>query len=70
MPRFAFTIFWLYVLDRILTFTSYQMIWRLSPTPQLIGDLIVFVMCMGLLLGSLMMTRNNYRAIKQTFFEP
>ena len=64
---FAFTIFWLYVLDRILTFFTYHIIWRLPPTPQLIGDLIVFVMCIGLLLGSLMQTRNNYRAIKQMF---
>ena len=67
---FAFTIFWLYLLDRILTFITYRIIWRLPPTPQLIGDLMVFVTCLGLLLGSLMMTRNNYRAIKQRFFEP
>ena len=65
----AFTIFWLYVLDRILTFITYHIIWRLPPTPQLIGDLIVFVMYIGLLLGSLLMTRNNYRAIKQMLFE-
>ena len=59
---FAFTIFWLYVLDRILTFITYHLIWRLPPTPQLIGDLIVFVMCIGLLLGSLMMTRHRVLA--------
>ena len=64
---FAFTIVWLCVLEWILRFITYQMIWRLPATPQFIGDLIVFVLYIGLLLGSLMVTRNSYRAIKQMF---
>ena len=64
---FAFTIVWLCVLEWILRFITYHMIWRLPATPQLIGDLIVFVLYIGLLLGSLMVTRNSYRAIKQMF---
>ena len=64
---FAFTIVWLCVLEWILRFITYHMIWRLPATPQLIGDLIVFVLYIGLLLVLLTMTRNNYRAIKQMF---
>ena len=64
---FTFTIVWLCVFERILRFITSHMIWRLPATPQLIGDLIVFVLYIGLLLGLLTMTRNSYRAIKQMF---
>jgi hypothetical protein len=64
---FAFTIVWLCVFELILKFITYHMIWRLPAAPQLIGDMVVFVLYMGLLLGLLTMTRNNYRAIKQMF---
>lgn len=65
----AFTIFWLYVLDWILSAVASHIIWGLPDTPRLIGDVVLGVMSISILVGSIPVTRNNYRAIKQTLLK-